>query len=265
MFKSILASSHHFYLVLIESDEIQSLTGLMSLIPDNKQFELIPIEGQKSYIHLQVEINKVYGSERVLQANISRKDDPSYFWYDFYLGELNLNGKTGYFICYLYSKLGKYLDNCFNTKIKKNIFKSDVESVLSYLETTLKAYEVEEKNGLLVSISKYSAQITELRKSNKMNIIGSNPLGSKVFEVLSNTEGIELVPISLKLRFKAGGYYVQLGIDKLGNFRFWLYHDGQAHQLPMIPLIINFFNDINSIENSTFINTNTLLEDDTEK
>lgn len=267
MNKSILDSSHHFYILCFQSDQIKKVNDILGLISDNKVSEIIAQDEKKSFVHLQVEIGKAFGSESLLQANFTyAKDNQNYYWYDFYIGSEIIEGEQFFFICYLYSKIGKYLDNCFEkSNIRKTVYKSNISSLLDYINKRVETgYEVEERVGLLASITKYSAEVKEEASTpNKVNIIGANPLQSKVYSILSNEKELTIVPISLKLKCEiVEGSSLLLSIDRLGNFRFWLYKNGQKDVIPLIPLILSFFSAINSLEESSFVNTHTLLEDE---
>ncbi|MCO5949098.1 hypothetical protein [Mucilaginibacter flavidus] len=269
MKSSILDSSHHFYILCFESQQIKNVDQIIDLIDDSKESAPI-ITSSNQFVHLQVEIEKAYGSESLLEVNLHLdKDGKKLYTYDFYLGIQIINGKPLYFICYLYSKLGKYIDDCFAKRgIIKTVYKAKINALLQYMNQRIeKGYEAEEKEGLLISITRYAADVKEESNANKINIIGKNPLQSKIFDVLNNTEGITIEPVSLKLKCTETSSEgitnsLPLAIDRLGNFRFWLYRNGQSNIIPLIQPTLQFFSEINALEDSTFVNTRTMLEED---
>jgi len=265
MISSALSSSHFYYLVFLESDQIKSIQDIFAIFKGNQQKERINSgKNETSFYHLQIEIGKALGSESVLSLNSSRSQDGiSYFWYDFYIGEI-LNAKNQFIICYPYIKLGKYLDDRLNdAKIKRKILKPSVEKVLEYMKeneidkNTTKA----ENQGLVVEITKYSAAVKDDSIS-RVNIAGSNPLSSRVYELLSNDDRIGIEPLSLKLNCSKDAENLDLSFDKLGNLRFWIKRDSEHNLNIVLNASHEYFGEISAFEESSYISKLTLLEDE---
>ena len=121
-----------------------------------------------------------------------------------------------------------------------------------------------EKSGLNIDITRYSAEIAEDEPhAKKVNLIGANPLNSKVFELLNSLQEVEITTISLKLKssFPQLGD-IELSCDKLGNYRFWVKKDMESEALHIVPRVFNFILNTGGTRTGTFITKTTLLEND---
>lgn len=269
MIESVIASNHHYYVFFFQSAKIKNFKLIAQIFDVVSDFEIITFDKNKEMeiCHLQLELDKSYGSESVLELNQSKtKKGSSFYWYDFYIGKIKLNEKEYFLICYPYSKLGKFLEKCFNLKsIQTTFYKPDLEKILDYMRhRNNKGLSSVEQNGFIADITRYSAQVKEDQDmANKINIIGENPLKSKTFEILNSGEGITMETVSLKLRCKqleVGD--VELSFDRLGNYRFWLKRNAQKSSLPTIPFAFKFLMEIAPLQASNFISTNTFLENE---
>ncbi|KQM70355.1 hypothetical protein ASE74_23530 [Pedobacter sp. Leaf216] len=265
MIDSALSSSHFYYLVFLESEQLNSIGDVFNILKGNQDKEKIPSSSQQlPFYHVQVEIARALGSESILSLNSSRSDGPiNFFWYDFYIGQLRGVEKK-FFICYPYIKLGKYLDDCLTeAKIKRKVLKPSVERVLDYMkvnELGLNKTQAEQE-GLLIEITKYSAAVKDDSIS-RVNIAGSNPLSSRVYELLSQDSRIGIEPLSLKLNCSKDGQTLDLSFDKLGNLRFWLKRESESTISPIMITSFEYFDEIKAFEDSSYISKLTLLEDE---
>jgi hypothetical protein len=269
MITSSIASSHYYYIVYLQSDQFKNASDIVNCFDVKKEQEVESFPQNNiayQYIHLQIELPKSYGAESILFNNKGQlKNGVQFYWYDLYIGEIELDGLTSHYICYPYTKLSTYIDDCFAKKgIKKRILKPDVNIVLAYMKDIAenKRQQISIAN-LNVEITKYSAEIKEEVNANKINIFGTNPLKSRVFKVLSSDSDIVIAPMSLKLLctlLQVG--VIELSFDRLGNFRFWLKKSGQQDALSVLPKSMEFFNLISALVYSSYINSYTLLEDE---
>ena len=264
-----LSSNHHYYVFFFESSKIKSLSAIPKLFDVRSDFKIIPIGKNKNleFCHLQLELNKVYGSESVLQLNMSQtKKDGPFYWYDFYIGKIDISDKRYFFICYPYNKLGKFLENSFHAKsVQTTFYKPELEKVLDYMRSrNTKGLSKIEKQGFIADITRYSAEVKENdNTANRVNIIGENPLKSKTFDILNSADGITVETVSLKLRCKQLEIgEVELSFDRLGNYRFWLRRNSQNANVPVIPYAFKFLMEIAPLKATNFISSNTLLENE---
>jgi hypothetical protein len=264
MIESPLATSHHFYLVFFDTFKDVPLSSLLSLFDAPKDHEKISLlENKKDFVlHFQLELKKAYGIESVLLANRNKKTGG--FWYDFYLGKSYESGTTYYYICYPYALLGKYIENAFiDKKVKRVFLKPQVKDVLSYMKKRqTKNRPKIDLHNLQTDIVKYSARVTEESNANRINIIGANPLDSRVFDILNKDDEIQIEPISLKIKcVKEEIGKIEISFDKLGNCRFWLTKDTEE-KFSLIPYLLKFYLSIGAIDKSSFISSYSLLEDE---
>lgn len=269
MIDSVIASNHHFYVLFFESQKIKTLSSISSIFNNRSQYEIISIKKNRNldFCHLQLELNKLYGTENVLKLNLSKnKKGGPFYWYDFYIGKIDLNEIRYFYICYPYNRLGKFLENCFHSKsIQTTFYKPKLEKVLAYMQDRSHiGISLMEKNGFNGDITRYSAVVSEAEdKANKINIIGQNPLKSKTFEILNAAEGISIETIALKLKcLQLDIGEIDLSFDRLGNYRFWLKRKAQGSSIPTIPFAFKFLMEIAPLESSEFISSNTLLENE---
>jgi hypothetical protein len=269
MIESTISSNHHYYLFFFESSKLKTLSSVTSIFGNNNSYEIISFGKNKEmeFCHLQLEIDKLFGSESVMALNISKtKKGGPFYWYDFYIGKIDLNEKKFFFICYPYNRLGRYLVDIFHSKSVQTIFyKPKLEDVLDYMKNrNNKGLSQVEKSGFNADITKYSARITEDdNRANRINIIGENPLKSKTFEILSSEKDIGIETISLKLRCSQVNVGdIELSFDSIGNYRFWLKKYAQKTSIPVIPFGFKFLMEIAPLQQSDFISINTFLENE---
>ena len=266
MIDSVIASNHHFYILFLESTKIKNLVGLVKFFGEKSDYKLYKSKGNE-FCHLQLELDKAYGSEVLLQMNISKdkKSTPKY-WYDFYLGKVDLNGKNCFYICYPYMKLAKYLDQCFFSKSLNTIYyKPNMSEIINYFKNRdINGLSIIETNGVNTDITKYSAEVTEsdvLKSKTRVNIAGENPLESTVYGLISQSESVNIETTSMKLRCQEVEYgEFELSFDRLGNYRFWLKKNMQNSVIPIIQISFKFLMDIAPMQGDNLISSNTLLE-----
>lgn len=273
MINSGISSNHHYYVFFFELTNMSSLSNIASIFDCESDFEIFKVDSSSEldFCHLQLELDKIYGSEAVLLLNKNPKKknpkDKFYYWYDFYIGSLYLDNKKIYYVCYPYSGLGKFLTTSFQAKsIKTVFFKPQLALVLEYMaHRNISGISIAEKNGFTADITKYAAQVKDdENKANKVTILGENPLKSKTFEILNRKDqGISIETVSLKLSCKQENVgEIELSFDKLGNYRFWLKKNAQEITIPSIPFAFKFLMEVAPLERSTFISSNTLLENE---
>lgn len=224
------------------------------------------IEGLEgtSILHIQIEIEGAYGNEVLLRPNKSLKRKGCY-WYDLYVGQITSLNNV-YFICYPYSKLSKYLEEILKKKSPFPVFhKTNVNKVLEYMRQKNSKPPLRlKKEGFEPEITKYTAEVKESADADRVNLMGSNPLNSTIFEVLNNNENISIEATALKVKcdIKKVNWNMELSFDRLGNYRFWLKRDLQASTLPMINYVYRFFSEISSIEKNNYLSIHTFLENE---
>lgn len=267
MVKSLISSSHHYYLTFCEISQFRSLTKVQDIFPINpKSVSLNNAKiASESFYHLQEEIAGLYGSEVVLSANKSKERKGAlHYWYDFYIGYADPDRRI-VFICYPYTKLSRFLESNFRRLSLKPVFyKASVLKVLDHMRNKGKRnLSRAERDGFEIDITKYTAEVKEEANANKVSLIGANPLNSRIFDVLNEDKSISIEATALKLKcFKAGIGEMELSFDRLGNFRFWLKRDAQMSTLPMIKSIFQFFTEISCLEKGQFLSSYSLLEDE---
>lgn len=257
MIESVLTSRHHHYVVFFKTESTTSVRKLFSYLKGEKQTKIQHHSKDKtsSHTHIQLEIDKVFGNPVFLAPNATGRmilTRPSY-WYDLFMGEFIYENETIFFITYPYSKIGKSIELDFRMAgINAVYLKPQISKILPYLQ------RANYTPPLNVSIIKYSAEVKE--DLHKINIIGPNPLKSKVFLALDKAK-VKVDPIALKLRCTLDAYSMELAFDRLGNYRFWLRNFDQINMLSILPSIYEFFQSVDSIEESIYISSYTLLED----
>jgi len=268
MIESSIASNHYYYVFFFAAPKIKTLSSIPDLFDFEADHKIISSDKNRQweFCHFQLELDKMYGSEAVLVMNKSKKKE-NYYWYDFYVGKIELEGKKYYYTCYPYSKLGKFLERSLREKsIQPVFYKPDLQGVLDYMKTRNNTgLSVIENAGFSADIVRYSGEVTEDEtQANRVNIIGANPLKSKTYEILSRPENeIGIVTISLKLKCKQEKIGdIELSFDRLGNYRFWLRKFAQDTSIPVIPYAFKFLMEIAPLESSNFISQNTLLENE---
>src|ERR1700761_6127029 len=108
MRESIISTAHHYYLIFFHANKLNSVSDITRLFKDKTEVEEIVIRNRK-FLHLQVLIDKRYGSENALIGNmVSTKKNVSY-WYDMYMGKIEVDGKRIFFIAYPYFKIRNYI------------------------------------------------------------------------------------------------------------------------------------------------------------
>lgn len=268
MIESIIASSHHYYVVFVESTQVKTLASLMKIFDSDPTFEYIKMDAPKQElpIHLQLEIDECYGSESLLQINKSRtRKGTTTYWYDFYIGKVPNQKNPIFYICYPYSRVARFLESSFDSNnISRHFYKPKVNKVLEFMKSRgTKDLLGLEKQGFELDITKYTAEIKDEANANKVNLIGDNPLDSRIFQLLENDKSITIEATALKLKCKNINIgELEMSFDRLGNYRFWLKRDLQKKSVPIISFLFQFFAEIDSLEQSRFISTRTLLEDE---
>jgi hypothetical protein len=255
MIESVIASSHYYYVNFFDCPSIKSVSAITKLLSDT--FEIEPVSKKnKNLFHLQVLIEKQYGSERVLIANQVKKRGRIYFWYDLYIGKVE-GSENIFFICYPYNKIKEYLARLFSTNnLVPDFHKPLVKNVLEKMESGYVGGE----QDFTVHISKYSAQVISEPNANRVNIIGQNPLNSKVYNLLKDNK-IPLKTTSLKLRCtKTAIGTIEISFDRLGNYRFWIKRDAADFTIPLLSNSFRFFEDMEALEIDSYMSIHTLLE-----
>lgn len=258
MINSSISSAHFFYLVFIKSEKIDSIKSLISGFKEKKQYKKILLGNVKddSYTHLQIQIAKAYGSPLVLTANKAGIiEERQAYWYDFYIGEFQNETESLFYLMYPYSKMSKYIEKAISEVDRQATYiKPKLSSIIPYLKT----FKNSNKLIYSVDIVKYSAEVKE--DTNKISIVGSNPLNSNVLKALE-ANNINFEATAVKLRYAIDPKNIELAFDRLGNYRFWLKTEGQQAVFPIIPNAYDFFKKSKTLEDSFFISTYTLLEE----
>ncbi len=260
---SVISSSHHYYVIFFDAHKINSINDIVHAISDPVESEEIVVKNRK-YRHIQVLIDRRYGSENALIGNMKRKGDSVYYWYDMYIGKTEIEGKKIFFVAYPYFKLRNYLEGIFaDASLKPNYFKAKLKEVMEYMKGEDRAASKNPTEGFDAEIIKYSAAIKDSENASKINLSGINPLNSRAFDILNQDSKITVSTTSLKLRCsKLGIGSLEISFDKLGNYRFWIKRDSANVAVPMVPYAFNFFKDINALLEDGYIGNQTLLEDE---
>ena len=120
---------------------------------------------------------------------------------------------------------------------------------------------------MLSSRKIFSIPLTDIN-ANKFQIAGSNPLQSKLFDILNteeNKKSISIETASMKLKctlfephlqdinpifYKSGS--IEILFDRFGNYRFWFPTvntiKNYSFTLKMIPLVLRYFHEIDGFE-----------------
>ncbi|MDF2190556.1 hypothetical protein [Paraflavitalea sp. CAU 1676] len=276
MIESIIATSHHYYLLFFESEKLRNWNSIPEVF--DRHYECEVLSGSKSkgdgLFHMQMEFESPFGSETLLTSNISRKVKGSvYYWYDFYYGKVNPDSSV-WFLCFPYSKFSKYIEKSFKEKgIFPKFLKSNVPSVLSYLKDRVNGERVTsiERKGFNIDITKYTAEVKESANANKVSLLGVNPLNSKIYDVLNSSTEISIEATALRVKCdllhkdidkKGAKGQIELSFDRIGNFRFWLKRETYLEDLALLRYIYLYFSEIKSLEKSTFLSSQNLLDDE---
>lgn len=265
MINSAISSSHHFYVVFIESNKMTSLDRLASAFPKNSLREVIKIGGsQKNGVtHIQAELNRICGSETLLSRNRSNTSSTSYY-YDFYLGVADAESRT-FFVCYPYSSVVEEVDRWITDLFKDREFnRANVHDTLTYMKErkTTKRTQVE-NDGFNFEIVKYSAEVKEEANADRVSLVGSRPLESRIFDVLMKDKRISIETTSLKLSCKRqDGQELELAFDRLGNFRFWMKREQQVMTLSILQHMYRFLAETKVLHKTSVIKSKTLLDEE---
>ncbi|MXV16499.1 hypothetical protein [Hufsiella ginkgonis] len=245
---------------MIDSAQISTSVAFTRLIQEKNEVETV--DGNGNLLHVQVKLSRLLGSESLLSKfnKVSQNDEPDSFWYDMYIGHIKARRGPLVFVCYPYITLSTYIDrDIIGANAVRRYIKPEVESVLNHLK-----YNPNDRyNGLKVEISKYSAAVKD-DTANKINILGNSPLKSRVYNLLSSDNQISIEPLSLKLNCELPeeNRVLELSFDKLGNLRFWLKRNRTADIGDILARAVTFFEESNSLYESSFINKKSLLEDE---
>ncbi len=262
MIDSTIASLHHYYVVFVKGENIRSLQTLVSLFPKDSRQESIKVPGRRSFIHIQCEIKRRYGSQAILELNKSKIEDNSqYYWYDFYVGAVEDGQDKVFYICYPYLKLGGYIDKMLkNSTLKMLIFKPVLSLVLKYMKDN-KGSVV--KGTILAEIIKYGAQIND--EGTIISISGRNPLQSSVYRELEGIKKLNIEPVKLKLKCTNTAVGdIEVSFDRLGNYRYWIGAYNESSTTAMLPDVFNFFKAAKALNEETYINQFSMLENNGE-
>lgn len=258
MIESVIATSHYYYVSFFDSPQIKSISAITKLIAD--KFEIEPVSTKsKNLFHLQILLEgKAYGAESVLNGNRVIKKDKTFYWYDIYIGKVESSPNI-YFICFPYNKLKYYIANLFeDNSVEPNYHKPKVKEVLEKMESGYQSTD----RSLTVQISKYTAKVKDEANASRVNIIGENPLNSKVYNLLKKHK-VGLTTTSLKLRCsKVGAGHIEISFDRIGNYRFWIKRDSAETSLPLLTNAYSFFSDMGVLEIDSYMSFQTLLETD---
>lgn len=288
MIDSAISTQHHFWILVFKTHSQTTINKLVDSFSESTEYcEMIFKNKRSINFHCQRKI-KISNKREVGMGEFllkNKTEDPSEFWYDFYIGEFDLDKTKLNYLCYPYKALER--------KIKLTIapwafgtasyYVPQIEEILSQMQTKKGSdrFTYIPKNLLFTTdIVKYVANVSDrdvVGSADKVQITGKNPLESKVFkELYKRPNEFGISTSSLKLRCKLHKIpdennkstldgEIGLLFDHLGNYRFWIpietKYFNKSKTLKMINLVINFFNEINglSIEDET-----SSLEDITE-
>ena len=268
---SKIESNHHYYVFFFTSSEVSGVDDLVKILNVKKSNHIsLPNFSQEigDIRHVQIEIDDSLGSPNVLETHKTRAvNGKQYYAYDLYLGSFLLGNQTKLFIAYPYKSIDKYFRKNFPVIFSDSVFyKPDVNVVLDYIRNRpFKEGVGISYKKLSVDIIKYTAEINEriLDNAKKMNLIGENPINSRVFEILINSDEVSINPLSLKLRCR----HIDIGqieviFDRYGNYRFWIPKNEALEKVSMLSVMIHFFKEINALYESEYITSHNATTDD---
>nr|WP_321406239.1 hypothetical protein [uncultured Carboxylicivirga sp.] len=257
MNNSVIASNHHFYLVLFELNELSTCEELLNAI-QIENYTLLENENEKltknKIFHFQKKFKGALGSIDLLIGNKMDKEpnpDKAYYLYDLYCGKTNVifasDKKDCFFICFPYKALQSII-------FDRNTFKNSIFYIPS-VPVMLKHFQNGKmapiQNEIDSSIIKYSADIVDEANADNVSIIGKDPLNSSIFKLMIESDEIDIEVSSLKLNCtwkEDYNYSFNLLFDRLGNYRFWIPKNKQKSTLPMLEKTFTLFSEINGIE-----------------
>lgn len=270
MIDSKLLKNHHYYFLLIDNNSESSLLSLIQ-----KKFEVL--HSDTNFVHdqfitcnhLQIRIDRLLGSLNVLELNRVSKNNPFSFWYDIFVGDMQIGNKTFEFICYPYKSMEKELV----VKIKdffvaNTLLTPVVKKVLDYMRDD---ENYRKKNGLkdipsnkyLVSeIRKFSAELLNTDGSDSVSLSGSNPLKSRIYSIINEHEEISIRPTSMKLYNDDSNIgTIEILFDALGNTRFWIAKDKLVTTITMLQRACTFFSETKSLDEQKYLSKYSLIDD----
>jgi len=264
MIDSVIATSHHYYVVYLNFEGITTSTDLIKCFTKNSIVKQYYHENCQNYTHIQLELPYLLGIDSVLGLNKGRLyKDGQHYWYDLYLYEIKVGRKPCFFICYPYIKLNDFIEFCFNeVGANQSILKPQMGPLLDYMKIKGNRPAAIHQSGFDLEIIKYSASITEEPNAKKINIFGENPLNSKVFEAITNEGSFKVEPMSLKLKtyMQKNADVLEISFDKFGNGRFWVRKKHIEFMMQMLPVILKLFIQIKGLQASGYFNNYNLLE-----
>lgn len=264
MIKSLISSAHHYYVIFFEAERFKTINEILSVFPGKKKSKEISYKSRK-YLHAQVLIEKRYGSENAISGNqyINSEEQISY-WYDFYIGKMEVDERRVFFISFPYFKMRKFLERVFKDKnITPRFYKPQLVRVLEYMHGEKRSAVYDTKEGFTAEIIKYSASISDFENKSRMSLIGDNPLESRAYKILNSDSQLTVVTTSLKLRCtKLGLGDLEMSFDKLGNYRYWIKRNAEESATPIVPYAFDFFKKLDAFEINEYIGNQTLLENE---
>lgn len=263
MKKSVIESSHHFYVTFFNDSKLKSYRDVVAIFSSDIETEQFK-NGKEIFIHAQILLERRYGSENALIGNQEQIKGKLFYRYDLYIGKIDIDDKRVFFIAYPYFKLRDFLNKLFVEKqIQPKYYKLDLNLVMDYMKGKERTFANDTVLGWKAEIIKYTAGIKDSREASKINLSGENPLNSRAFEILNNDDELVVTTNSLKLRcIKDGVGTLELSFDKLSNYRFWIKNSGEMQTVPVVPYAFAFFNNVNALLESSSIANLTMLEDE---
>ena len=238
MDESVLKSNHQYFLYLFKNDYHQvAIDELTDIINSTKKTLLEKVDSGTVY-HMERDVNFCYGNPSFLQGHyVKSGSQSSAYRYDCYAGEIESGLDTFFFIAFPYKALLQEMRSSFEILSSSTFYRADIGN---FIETVISSPDVitlrevrdklkkREKINIssLLEIRKYSGRLLNDTKSDSMDIIGTNPVKSSLYEELIKLRKagvIYFVPKSLNLVYWRNSIgEIDVHADTHSNFRFWL-------------------------------------------
>ena len=262
MHNSIISSAHHYYSLLLRIDQIKDKSFIKTVLSSYKNSSIISSEFR--IYHLQEQINKTYGSEEYLERNKVTKNGIDMYWYDFYLGLVELDNIEHIYLCYPYKALEVHLQKKFPTLFQNSVYYvPDVNLVLEHTKKNSAFNTINKNTEVLVDVIKYSAEVLGQDNTDKVNLVGSNPQDSEIYAKLN--ELFAMYPSSVKLRFSKNDLkknkQLDLIFDRLGNFRFWIPKNQIENSIESLSIAFQYLAAINSLKKAIKLSKYQIIDE----
>jgi len=257
--ESLIASSHHYYVMFLTIEDDPGIDEIAQLIGKRYKGKRL----SNTIRQTRLSLDEPLGSLSLLVHNKQQASNNTIkYFYDIYIG--NLKKKKSYFLCYPYSSLSKnILEILKGLHTKIYFYAGNVEKVVSFVKQNLIGQSETALYGpYTLSIVKYSAEVAEESNAKVVSLTGISPINSNIYDVLNSSASITLTPISLKMsciNTSDKREAIELAFDKLGNYRFWLKRNAQLDVLPLLNLVFSFLSELDAFDYATRLSSSTII------